>query len=87
MKVKVRFVGSLARRFGKEEYLDFRGHTTLGEALDHIFKTKGLGGLGERRQRSLSGYAQVFLNGRRVEMDTLLKEGDEITFFPVITGG
>ena len=82
MKVKVRFVGYLARKFGEERGIELDDRSTLGDAIREVIR-KGEAGV----RGSVLSSTRIFLNGRTAGMDTLLKDGDEISFFPIIAGG
>lgn len=88
MKVKLRFVGLLARKAGggKKEF-ELPDSVTLAEALKRIFEVYKLGGLNANVKEVSAGYLRIYVNGRVVRMDAILQEGDEISFLPPIAGG
>lgn len=88
MRVQLRFVGSLARKAGRNKVvLELPDSITLIEALKKIFKTYKLGVLDSDLNELISGYVQIYVNGRIPRMDYVLQEGDEISFLPPIAGG
>jgi molybdopterin converting factor small subunit len=86
LRIKVRFVGSLARKIGREATVELMNGTNLASAVRHISEKYGFGpidieGGGNR------GYLVILLNGRSPEPSTRLKDGDEISFLPTLAGG
>ena len=77
MAVKVRLFASLRERFGfAERELDAPGGITVRAAWD--LATGGQ----PMPERVLSA-----LNGEYARADTPVKDGDEVAFFPPVTGG
>lgn len=86
MLVKVRFVGSLARKIGGEVTVELEDGTSLASAVRRVSEKYGFGpidleGGGDR------GYVVILLNGRSQGPATKLKEGDEVSFLPTLAGG
>ena len=89
MKVKLRFVGTLASSQNPEQELEVKNGTTWGDALRTIFKEFNLGEIKYEEGFSLRapGYLLLFLNGKQQTPDTKLCEGDEILITPPLVGG
>ncbi len=94
MAVTVKFVGSLRKSSGKSKItLKFETSVPLREALKKIVEelptlAKVLidQELGDPRPNSL-----IIVNGREISvlngLETMLKDGDEVVFVPVLHGG
>ncbi|MEM3641525.1 MAG: MoaD/ThiS family protein [Candidatus Bathyarchaeia archaeon] len=94
MVVTVKFLGSLRNLSGKSKItLKFETHFPLREALKKIIEElpalrRALidQELGDPRPNSL-----IIVNGREISvlngLDTMLKDGDEVVFVPVLHGG
>lgn len=88
MKVILRFIGSLALKTGGNRIeFELPASTTLGEAARLVFKTYRFGDIEVDENGTAAGYVQIFLNRRMVPINQILKEGDEISFLPPLTGG
>lgn len=94
MIVTAKFVGSLRNLSGKSRIaLKFENHVPLREALKKIIeelpalaKTLIDQELGDPRPNSL-----IIVNGKEISvlngLETILKDGDELVFVPVLHGG
>ncbi|MCD6530001.1 MoaD/ThiS family protein [Candidatus Bathyarchaeota archaeon] len=87
MKVYVRFFGSLTRQAGRQRVMEFREGVTVADAVEEIFRTLKLGKLRLTDERSTLGYVKVFHNGKIADGKSILRDGDEIAFYPPISGG
>ena len=77
MKIEVRFFASLRERVGKEQLsLDLPAPATVADAW-----AAATGGM-ERPPNTLAA-----VNMDYVDFDAAVKEGDEVAFFPPVTGG
>lgn len=92
MKVKVRFLGFLARIYGSEEVtLEIPENSTFKDFLKTLVKRKSRfkkavlngGNVGETVLALINQKDIGVLNG----LDTELKDGDEVVFVPVSHGG
>uniref|UniRef100_A0A7C2NYR2 MoaD/ThiS family protein n=1 Tax=candidate division WOR-3 bacterium TaxID=2052148 RepID=A0A7C2NYR2_UNCW3 len=81
MKVKIKGVLHLKELIGNERELDIPENLKIGELLSCFLPQ--LKDLNSPMRILINGQSINFLNG----METLLKEGDEITFLPFATGG
>lgn len=78
MKIKVIFFASFRERVGKSEiWLDLEE----GAGLENLTRSIG------SRHPDIGGNALVAVNGRYVEGNTPLSDGDEVAFFPPVSGG
>lgn len=88
LKVILRFIGSLALKTGGNRIeFELPASTTLGEAASLVFKTYKLGNIEVNENGAAAGYLQIFLNRKVMLINQILKEGDEISFLPPLTGG
>lgn len=89
MKVKARFFGPLASfaKLGKEAEVELPESIRLGDAVESIFKLLGLGQLNVQEGNALRGFMTVLINGKAFDPDATVKDGDEISFYPPVTGG
>ncbi|MEM2876071.1 MAG: MoaD/ThiS family protein [Candidatus Bathyarchaeia archaeon] len=87
MKVNFRFFGSLAREAGRQKVVEFDEGTTLAEAVEEVFKVYKLGKLHLTDEHSTLGYVKVFHNGKVADGRSILHDGDEVSFYPPISGG
>jgi molybdopterin converting factor small subunit len=74
MQIKVKLFATLRVGRFNVEYRDYPPGSTVGqitEELDIPEKELGI----------------VFVNGRHAAVDQLLKEGDTLSFFPLVGGG
>ena len=77
MSIKVRYFASLKERVGRsEEELAFVGLTTVGD----VWSRANAG-------NPLPDQVLAAVNMEYVERDTTVKDGDEVAFFPPVTGG
>jgi molybdopterin synthase sulfur carrier subunit len=77
MSIKVRYFASLKESVGRpEDDLEFEGLTTVGEVWLRANPNKVLPD---------NGLAAV--NMDYVDLHTSVKDGDEVAFFPPVTGG
>lgn len=89
IRAEVVLFGRLALEFGKELILEIDENTALADFTRSFFKEHGLG---ETRFRGSSvesrqGFLKILLNGRETSLDTLIKNGDKISFVPLVAGG
>ena len=76
MKIHVRYFASLRERMGRDsETLDLPGPVPVAE----VWRRVGGG--------ALPGSVLCAANQEYVSPDTLVAEGDEVAFFPPVTGG
>lgn len=68
---------------GEEDLSLPEGVATVGQVIDHL---KGRGG-GFAEAFANTGLVRVAVNQEHVELDHPVKEGDEVAFFPPVTGG
>ena len=87
MIVKVRMVGHLARRLGREVEAQVPDGATLGSAVLEIFRSFGLGELDLGSGSSTHGFLTILLNGKKQGFDAPLKDGDRIALIPPLGGG
>ena len=77
MPIKVLYFASLKELFGcAGQQLDSKGLTTVGDVWQHVSKGR------EYSQTVLHSVNQEY-----ADLDTLVKAGDEVAFFPPVTGG
>ena len=76
MRIKVFGPFGLARNLDEKGWLDIEEGATLGQAIHKI----GL-------PTTFARIVRVALNGQAQPMDTVLKDGDVISFFALIYGG
>ena len=77
MSIKVRYFASLKESVGRsEDILSITGLLTVNEVWDHANSGKPL---------PVNILAAV--NMDYVDFDSLVKDGDEVAFFPPVTGG
>lgn len=86
MLIKVRFVGPLARKIGREAMIELDDEISLASAVKHISEKYGFGPI-DMEHGGDRGYFVILLNGRSREPKTKLQEGDEISFLPTLAGG
>ncbi|MFX1329154.1 MAG: MoaD/ThiS family protein [Promethearchaeota archaeon] len=94
INIKVFFLSLLADKFGKEELIFNLDHViTLNDLLNELnsklgreFKETIIVSEGK-----LNKYIILGLNGKSIDifdgLDTLIKDGDELSFLPAIAGG
>ncbi len=77
MTIKVRFFASLAERVGcREELISSDGIVTAEDAWNQC--VDGM---------TIPGNALVAINQEYADFSAAVKEGDEVAFFPPVTGG
>ncbi len=77
MRIQVRFFAGLRERVGiSERGLSVPENTTIAQLWPLLFE-----------EESLPDNVLVAKNMEYVESDSVLAEGDEIAFFPPVTGG
>jgi len=77
MSITVRYFASLSDRLGRrEEAVDFTPGLTVAKVWDRV--TSGA---------PLPSHILMAVNREYAKADTLVKEGDELAFFPPVTGG
>ena len=96
MRVTFKFGIVLSGLLGeKEEKIDLPNNVTLEEALrlisakyGHLFNNDVFD---EKGKIGLSFFIDILLNGRNITtlqgFNTILKEGDKVTFLPLVSGG
>ena len=76
MNITVKYFASLREQFGKAEEL-----LTLSEATPIADVWKNVSGTAD------SNNILMAINMEYVKSDAIVKEGDEVAFFPPVTGG
>ncbi len=77
MAIRVRFFASLRERMGyAEKSLPAEGLATVKDVLDRL-----------DRDRILNAQVLYAVNMEYAQPDTPVKDGDEVAFFPPVTGG
>jgi molybdopterin synthase sulfur carrier subunit len=77
MSVKVRYFASLKESIGRsEDSVEITGLVTVGQVWDNINPDK-----------TLPVNSLAALNMDYVGLDSVVKDGDEVAFFPPVTGG
>jgi molybdopterin synthase sulfur carrier subunit len=77
MNVTVKFFASLREQLGKSEVnLHFPKSLTVAEVWNQI-----------NPHESLPAHMLTAVNKEYVDSSTLVQEGDEVAFFPPVTGG
>ena len=87
MRVKARFFGPLAAKTGEEVEVELPENVRLADAVESIFKRLGLGQLNLQEGDALRGFMAVLINGKAFDRDAPVKDGDEISFYPPVSGG
>jgi len=84
MKVKLRFFAALRERFGAGEELDLPEKVnTVGALRDHLRARGGEWAAAFAANRPV----RAAVNQDMAQGDVRIKPGDEIAFFPPVTGG
>jgi len=86
LQIRIRFVGFLAREFGREAAIELEDNLTFAEVVRHISERYGFGPI-DLERKGEQGSLVIYLNGRSENPGTKLKEDDEIAFLPTIAGG
>ncbi len=77
MSIKVRYFASLKESVGRsQDELTITGLLTVNEVWSHANPAK-----------SLPGNTLAAVNMEYVEFDSIVSDGDEVAFFPPVTGG
>lgn len=92
MKVKVRFLGFLAKLYGYEETtIEISESSTLRELLKKIVKRKTKFKNAVLKGEDVRETILILINQKDIGvlngLDTTLKDGDEIVFVPISHGG
>ena len=96
IKIKVKFFANMREFMGKKELeidLENSGKNTIREVIEKIDELEGKGfkkkvmGTKERPRASI----RIVLNGKQIDFlqrfDTKVKDGDRVSFFPLIAAG
>ena len=77
MSITVKFFASLRERIGRSEVtLPYTNLLTVAQVWDQI-----------HRHESLPPHILTAVNMEYVDQNTPVKDGDEVAFFPPVTGG
>ncbi len=92
MKVKVRFLGFLARLYGSDEVtLEVPEDSTFKDLLENLVKRKSRFKNAVLNGGDVRGTVLTLINQKDIAvlsgLNTKLKNGDEIVFVPVSHGG
>jgi len=94
MVITVRFIGALRSASGKSKIsVKAKGNVRLREFIDKIVeeKPKLKRALIDPELASPSPNALILVNGKEISvldgLETMLKNGDEVVFVPVVHGG
>lgn len=83
MKLRVRYFASLREALGAEEAVELEPGATLGTLRDRLIARGGV-----HAERLARGRAvRSALNQVMADESAVLSEGDEVAFFPPVTGG
>ncbi|MFX1485701.1 MAG: MoaD/ThiS family protein [Promethearchaeota archaeon] len=96
IRVKAKFYANMRELLGKKELeivLDSSGVQTIRDVIDKIDELEGkhfkekIMGTKDRPRRSI----RIVLNGKQIDFlerfDTVVNEGDNVSFFPLIGAG
>lgn len=77
MKVKVKYFASLKDQLGRdEELIELQSGTAVQSLWRQLTESE-----------SLPDHILTAINHEYVQSDTIIQDGDEIAFFPPVTGG
>jgi molybdopterin synthase sulfur carrier subunit len=83
VKVQVRYFASIREALGSGETVEAEAGTSLGALRERLIASGA-----ERAQALARGRAlRVALNQSLADESALLADGDEVAFFPPVTGG
>ncbi|MFO7661224.1 MAG: ubiquitin-like small modifier protein 1 [Chloroflexota bacterium] len=92
--MKVNFFATLRQVTGQKTIeFDLPAHVTAQQVLDAVVESyPAMTGMLADEDGKLLGHCHMFINGRGVnylldQMDTVIKEGDVVNFFPAVGGG
>ena len=83
MKVRLRFFASLREALGAQSELELPEGTRVGEARDHLIARGAPFDAHLARHKAL----RAALNQTLCDESAVLADGDELAFFPPVTGG
>lgn len=91
MKLKVRAFGDLMESLGREKTVELDDGSTLKDLINILSEKtgtlKGHLGIYDGEKQVIN----ILVNGRNIRtidgVETVLKEGDIVTFFPPVAGG
>lgn len=81
--VKLRFFAALREKLGADDRLSLPRGSTVGQARDALLARGGVHAEALARSRAV----RAALNQKLCAESALLAEGDELAFFPPVTGG
>ena len=88
LNINLKFVGPLALKAGNNRMrYDIPNDITYAEAVKIIFKNFKFGNVDFDERGIKSRNVKVFLNGCITSPNIKLKEYDEISFYPPVSGG
>jgi sulfur-carrier protein len=83
MKIRLRFFASLREALGADGHIELPEGSRVGDARDHLIARGSPFDTGLARGRAL----RAALNQALCDETAPLSEGDELAFFPPVTGG
>ncbi|MBL8279741.1 MAG: molybdopterin converting factor subunit 1 [Pelomonas sp.] len=81
--VKLRFFASLREKLGETDTLSLPDGATVGDARDALMARGGIHAEALARSRAV----RAAVNQKMAAETAVLAEGDELAFFPPVTGG
>lgn len=81
--ITVKYFARLRERLGSQEQLDFTPGLTLGGLRDRLIQRGGA----HAEALDRAQFLRCARNQQMAEEATLLADGDEVAFFPPVTGG
>lgn len=81
--VKLRYFASLREKLGEADTLTLRAGSTVGDARDALMARGGVHAEALARSRAV----RAAVNQKMAAETAMLVEGDELAFFPPVTGG